>query len=883
MVLYDAVSSFVFADNLDKLKVYEDGWTTKYKTNHKYRSNQIELYIDAVYVVLAAARIILKPRARTFSKKLHNYAHHDHIRISMESLRASLRRIPGVTAVAVETMETDLLIICGRDSGEMTREELMRFLERALLYRPKNIRANEFLAFLRDIDATSVTNAYGAWDVIKSTFGHWSTQKWDLFCTTMVVLVAASITPLLAFFLQILTDKAFPKSTWTYALTNFDDFGMTTGLSVHTEFKWKNETSDDNGQRVELPFLPPHELMIGVIGVMSISIPFTIADYAMGYFQSKMIAKATQQMQNSLLNVIMRQQTGFFADRSDGDLNNLFQSDVARVNAMWQAVFWNLMNPIVAIAIGFAYLMYSEPIVGLMSFAFAAVVVTSGPQGLAGKQSQTFGSKNAYVAAEFQNAVACQKVVRSYGIQDPLLKRFGASISGLRKAQFSKDFWSGVVQIYIESAMFIFVQVMTACLVMKVFRGDITSGDFFSCTTLLNRISSPVTVLGGFMRVAIGNASSLQRIDEIIYGAADDFDKLEKEDKKRPAVPRMQHALSVQHVCFKYDEHAENWTLDDINAVFQKGDYACIVGPSGCGKSTLLGCLMNFYAPSAGAICVDSVDTTGYSKASLSQQMAVVFQDGGILNGTIMENIRYGNPNASREECLDAAKLAECHDFVKSLKDGYDTIIGQHAVVNLSGGQSQRICLARALVRQPSILLLDEATSALDQETEASVVATLEVLAKKLQMTIISVTHRLTTTRNADAILVMDAGKLVDVGTYNELMHKPASLFAEMVRKMDEGADEPTKRKAPTRGSFNVNNQFADDASHLLDTHRALEEFNMTLAQRSVEERSFLTRRNGTNLSSHGGRSQNGSVLRNRAKSSGPDSSRQGRDSYVVL
>ncbi|OQS03676.1 ATP-binding Cassette (ABC) Superfamily [Thraustotheca clavata] len=881
-------SRFVLADNVNKLKVYEDGWTTTYHTNHKYRSNQIELYLDAIYVVLAACHIILKPRARTFSKKLHNYANHDHIRISMESLRMSLRRIPGVTAVAVEMMETDLLIICGRSHGEMTREELMRFLERALLYRPKNIRANEFLMFLRDIDATSIQNAYGAWDVVKSTFGHWSTQKWDLFCTTVVVFVAASITPLLSFFLQIVTDKGFPSSVYTYALNEFNDMGYQTGLSIHSEYKWKNQTTNDNGTLVDLPFSPPQQLAIGVIGIMAISIPFTIADYAIGYFQSKMIAKATQNIQNSLLDVIMHQDTGFFSERTDGDLNNLFQSDIARVNAMWQAVFWNLMNPIVAIVIGFAYLLYQEPVVGLMSFAFSAVVVTSGPQGLAGKQSQVFGSKNAYVAAEFQNAVACQKVVRSYGIQEPLLKRFGGTITTLRKAQFSKDFWSSVVQIYIESAMFIFVQVMTACLVMKVFRGDITSGDFFSCVTLLGRISSPVTVLGGFMRVAIGNASSLQRLDEIVYGAADDFVKLEKEDLRLPAIPRMKSKLTVQNVSFKYDDKSENWTLDNINAKFKKGDYACIVGPSGCGKSTLLGCLMQFYDVSQGAICIDDLDSKGYSKASYSNQMSVVFQDGGILNGSILENIMYGNSNATREQCLEAAKLAECHDFVKTLKDSYDTIIGQHAVVNLSGGQSQRICLARALVRHPSIMLLDEATSALDQETEASIVETLENISKKMQMTIISVTHRLSTTRNADKILVMEAGKIIDSGTYNQLMAKPQSLFADMVRKMEEG-NEPERVDAPNRNSFSFNNHFAGDMGNVLDTHRALEEFNQSLAQRSVEERSFH-RRHGANLSQLSNRSgNNNSAMRNRGKNGtlepqpSSTSARQGRDSYVVL
>ncbi|RHZ34349.1 hypothetical protein DYB26_013886 [Aphanomyces astaci] len=381
------------------------------------------------------------------------------------------------------------------------------------------------------------------------------------------------------------------------------------------------------------------------------------------------------------------------------------------------------MQPIVTIAIGFGFLVYIQPVLGIMAFSFAAIVVSSGPQGLAASKSEEFGKKNAFVSAEYQNAIACQKVVRAYAIQSPLLAKFGASIQSLGIAQFGKDFWSGIVQIYIESAMFIFVAVMTACLSIKVYNGDITPGEFFASVTLISRVSTPVSVLGGFMRVAIGNASSLQRLDEVLLG-----------------------------------------------------EYSCIVGPSGCGKSTLLGCLMQLHPVSAGRVSVDGADVKQFSKRSVRDQLAVVFQQGGILNGSILDNIRYGQPTASDDDCKRAAESAECHDFIQQLKDGYDTVVGQHALVNLSGGQLQRICLARALVRKPSVLLLDEATSALDSNTEANIVATLERLTRTLDMAVISVTHRLDTTRNADLIVVMDAGSIVEYGKFQEVHDEFVSI-----------------------------------------------------------------------------------------------------------
>ncbi|RHY75436.1 hypothetical protein DYB30_013229 [Aphanomyces astaci] len=406
------------------------------------------------------------------------------------------------------------------------------------------------------------------------------------------------------------------------------------------------------------------------------------------------------------------------------------------------------MQPIVTIAIGFGFLVYIQPVLGIMAFSFAAIVVSSGPQGLAASKSEEFGKKNAFVSAEYQNAIACQKVVRAYAIQSPLLAKFGASIQSLGIAQFGKDFWSGIVQIYIESAMFIFVAVMTACLSIKVYNGDITPGEFFASVTLISRVSTPVSVLGGFMRVAIGNASSLQRLDEVLLG-----------------------------------------------------EYSCIVGPSGCGKSTLLGCLMQLHPVSAGRVSVDGADVKQFSKRSVRDQLAVVFQQGGILNGSILDNIRYGQPTASDDDCKRAAESAECHDFIQQLKDGYDTVVGQHALVNLSGGQLQRICLARALVRKPSVLLLDEATSALDSNTEANIVATLERLTRTLDMALVA---------------------------------KPNSIFGNLMQKVDDTNDVADSRRSATL-SFNTYTR-NEDMGNMMETHQALMEYQRALSIRSDDD-----------------------------------------------
>ncbi|EQC37766.1 hypothetical protein SDRG_04793 [Saprolegnia diclina VS20] len=747
----------------------------------KFKINQIEQYFAAAYVFAVALRFVLKSQARDYSLSLQTPA--QATTISVASLKSTLRSMPGMTQEALSLMTTDLAILCGDDDGLLTTTELQLFLEKAVLHRPADMSINVFLQHLQSLDTTPVV-AYGIQDVLGSTYRHWSNQKALMFATFLIVFFHATLVPILAYLLQILGDYAFPVSSLTMYKT-----GEGIKPYLEHELRFNNKTLDDTGTYIDVPGVKPNKtLTIGLAGLGGLCVPFVVLDAFMGFCQSRLLSRATESIQNRLVSLLLHESTAFYAMRSEGDLNNLFASDVARVNTLWQAVFWNFIYPVVSITLGFGALFFFEPTIAIMSFGFVIISVMSGPRTFASTQSQAFGSKSAFAAAEFQNAVGCHKVVRAYRIQTPLLRKFTDTIDTLREAQFRNDFWSGLVQIYVESAMFLFVAIITCGMAVKVWQGYMTAGDFFSVVTLLSRVSTPVTVLGGFMRVAIGNAASLQRLDTILYqryASAPTTDDL-------PSLPLLTSYIRFQHVSFQYPS-SDAPIVHDFSASIPLGHYVCVVGPSGCGKSSLLNALLQVYPLSAGSILWDASPIANYSQASLLSQVAVVFQDGGILNGTILDNIRYGRPTATLEDCIEAARLANCHAFVSQLAMQYETVVGQHADVSLSGGQMQRICLARALVRKPKLLILDEATSALDTETEAQVVATLKKLTTSWGMSILSVTHRLATTQSADNILVLQNGTLAEEGSYAALMANPFGVFREMVqKKASDGSPRPS-------------------------------------------------------------------------------------------
>jgi len=241
-----------------------------------------------------------------------------------------------------------------------------------------------------------------------------------------------------------------------------------------------------------------------------------------------------------------------------------------------------------------------------------------------------------------------------------------------------------------------------------------------------------------------------------------------------------------EHVAFAYD--VKNPVLLDVSFTINPGQLVGIVGPTGSGKSTVFSMISRFYDPSKGTIRIDGHDVRDLKLKSLRDQIGYVLQETVLFHGTIAENIAFGRVSASREEIIKAAELANAHEFISKMAQGYDTLVGERGST-LSGGQRQRIGIARVMIRNNPILLLDEPTAALDSESEKLVIEALERLMKG--RTVITIAHRLTTIRDADQIIVISGGIVAENGTHDDLMAKNG-IYAELHRTQFETAAPPT-------------------------------------------------------------------------------------------
>ncbi len=371
--------------------------------------------------------------------------------------------------------------------------------------------------------------------------------------------------------------------------------------------------------------------------------------------------------------------------------------------------------------------------------------------------------KIANVNAQLENSISGIRVAKSFTNEEYEIEKFNEgnlSFSDARKESYKvmAEFSAGIG--VITSILNLLVISLGGYFVYK---NIINFGDLFSFTLYVNFFMQPIRRLSEFSQQLQDGMTGFERFIEIMDIKPDITDKekaLELEDVKGE--------IRFNNVSFSYN-NGKNTVLSNLNLSIDAGKTIALVGPSGAGKTTLCHLIPRFYEIEDGEILLDNIDIRDIKIKSLRKKIGLVQQDVFLFTGTIRDNIIYGNPEASEEEVIEAAKKASIHDFIISLPDGYDTFIGEKGV-KLSGGQKQRISIARLFLKNPPILVLDEATSALDNETEIMIQKSLEDLSKG--RTTLVIAHRLSTIKNADEILVLTSDGIAERGNHEVLLEK---------------------------------------------------------------------------------------------------------------
>lgn len=306
----------------------------------------------------------------------------------------------------------------------------------------------------------------------------------------------------------------------------------------------------------------------------------------------------------------------------------------------------------------------------------------------------------------------------------------------------------------------------------------LTLGTLVAFINYMGRFYGPVEFFARMNDSIQQAATSAERVFEIIDAVP------EPNIGEGKILDHVKGKVEFRNVGFYYDK-GEN-VLEDINLTIEPGETVGLVGSTGSGKSTVVNLLMRYYEPTEGNILLDGVDLKDIDMQSLREHTGIVLQDPFLFRDTIANNIAYGNPDVSIEQIIEAAKIANAHDFISKLPDAYDTHLGERGI-GLSGGERQRISIARAVIRDPHVLILDEATSAVDTRTEKLIQEAIDRLIKN--RTTIIIAHRLSTLRRADKIIVLEDGRIVEVGTHNELMERRGKFYDMIQMQADMGTD----------------------------------------------------------------------------------------------
>ncbi|MBQ6304463.1 MAG: ABC transporter ATP-binding protein [Clostridiales bacterium] len=513
-------------------------------------------------------------------------------------------------------------------------------------------------------------------------------------------------------------------------------------------------------------------LVIGGILIVLVIVQF-FANYYISYYGHVMGAKMEYDMRAEIFSHYQKLSFSFYDDQKVGQLMSRITSDLFEITELLHHGPENIVIALIKITGAFiilagisGYLTLAAFI--MLPFMFWFAYVLNKRMRKAFRQNRV---KIAEINTQIEDNLSGIRVVKSFANEDIENAKFKAGNDGFLLAKKASYLNMGIFHSGMTAfTLLINIIVIVAGGVLMV-KGLVKVPDFITFLLYINVFTEPVRMIIDFTEQFQNGYTGFERFVEMIS-----IDPDIKDREGAEVLSDVKGDITFEDVSFKYKEGAHR-VLRHINLEVPAGSYVALVGSSGGGKTTLCSLIPRFYDVTGGTIRVDGKDIRDVTLKSLRDNIGIVQQDVYMFAGTILENISYGRPGASKEEIIEAAKLANAHDFITSLPNGYDTDIGQRGV-KLSGGQKQRISIARVFLKNPPILIFDEATSALDNESENIVKESLERLAKN--RTTLVIAHRLSTIRNAERILVLTENGIEESGTHGELMEKGgvyASLY----------------------------------------------------------------------------------------------------------
>ena len=482
-------------------------------------------------------------------------------------------------------------------------------------------------------------------------------------------------------------------------------------------------------------------------------------EYMMASIGSKTVLALRTRMSTHLYSLPIE----YFHDHQRGDLLSRLTSDLDAVAETIGEGVPGLVSAIIGIIGATAMMIWISPMLGISIIAIICIGILC--LTWLSKRARQVYLKNQNALGAFNSSieeiVVGKPIIQTFGLEDTTTKQVNILNDNLFKSMRSAAFTSQLVEPLVK-----FLNQITYCLVaiqggLMVLRGSISIGDIQAFFLYVGQVSDPLSRSSYILTKFQETAAALGRIYEVI----DTPSEIDTGKKTLGNTATHPGTIDFEHVDFGYTP--SNVFMKDINIHIPGGSMVAIVGPTGAGKSTLVNLIMRFYDIINGRITIDGIDIRDVSRESLHSTVGMVLQDAWIFTGTIADNIGYGKPNASREEIEYVAKLAMADHFIRTLPDGYDTVL-KRGGDDLSQGQRQLITIARAFLADPTILILDEATANVDTRTEVEVQKAMNTLLKG--RTSIVIAHRLSTIKNADFLLVVENGTIVEQGTHHELI-----------------------------------------------------------------------------------------------------------------